>query len=94
MAESVIVYDREYEVAAKAVIQYGASLAQMIESYLSSLEIIVSEGISDHDLAEKLNALAGQVAQLQEPIRDVVDSTSRLCTDYVQAIDAADRFLA
>ncbi len=94
MAESVIVYDKEYEAAAAAVIRYGASLSQMIERYLSSLQIIVTAGICDHALDEKLNALADQVAQLQNPIRDVVDATAKLCTDYVQSIDEADRFLA
>ena len=94
MANSVIVYDDEYQSAAARITSYGNVLINRIERYCSSLELITAQAIRDPRIAPRLQTLGERVAALTEPLEEAASRVAGLCGEYVQAVDEADQFLA
>ncbi len=89
----LIVFDQEFNYAAKQIRNYSDALNHRMDKYTSILREITASAIQDELIVARLEDLASAVEAVRTQVEGAGKTAGRLCTSYVQQIDEADRFL-
>lgn len=94
MAETdVIVYDEEYEYAARVIREYCNTLVNIIDAYKNCINTVLNSAIKDEKITNALKNVVFQVDSVKEEIISIGSEAATSCKGFVSAIDLADDFL-
>ena len=91
--DDIIVFDVEFQNAAKDLKGYCDALTKLIDSYVGNINTILTQAIQDEIISSNLNNMAIQVGALKGEIAAEGLKMQRACKMYISEIDEADDFL-
>lgn len=91
--ENLMVYDEEYEAAAKYLREYCDSLLQLIDSYENIVNVILNNAIKDEKISKTIRDRVEKIKTAKTEITEVRDTVPGMCTLFVSNIDVTDDFL-
>jgi len=89
----LLIYDWEYEDAAKYIPEYCNALLGRIEKYNQCIQEVTETAIQDQAITNSLLSLAAMVKSLEQQIYNVGEELKTNCGIYIKEIDKADKFL-
>lgn len=93
LSGDIVVVHSEYEAFSSAVKAYGSAVETFFDQYLTILDEVCGESITEGTVAENLKVFAQCARNISGEAESVTDSIDKASTDFVADINDADEYL-